>query len=143
MTKHDDKIKTLLATVEQQKAALGTKPRASWVTNAIFKYKDGTHLNLNTVRTSQPLVDALAYLLEKQGLQQAAANHLGVRLEPFSWEGYSLQEWMQDFKLRLDILHWEDKKAQLEATKKKLHALVSEEAKTEMELADIEKMLSQ
>lgn len=141
MTKHDDKIKLLLAKVEEQQNNLGTKPKASWTTNGIFKYKDGNFFNLNTVRDAQPLVEALACLLEKESLHQQAAERLGVTIKPFLWDGNSLADWEKDFKKRLDIIGWEGRKTQLDDTKKKLKSLVSEEAKTEMELEDIEKSL--
>lgn len=143
MTKHDDKIKLLLAKVEEQQNNLGVKPKASWNTNGIFKYKDGTNFfNLNTVRDAQPLVEALACLLEKESLHQQAAERLGVAIKPFLWDGNSICDWEKDFKKRLDIIGWEARKAQLDDTKKKLKSLVSEEAKTEMELEDIEKSLT-
>lgn len=142
MTKHDDKIKVLLATVELQKNNLGTKPRASWKTNGIFKYKDSApHFNINTARDPQQLVDALAYLLEKQGLQSQAAHRLDVDLKPMEWDGYPVSEWESDFKQRVEILKWEARKAQLTATETKLQSRISEDAKTEKELEEIEKSM--
>jgi len=142
MTKHDDKIKTLLSTVENQKNNLGTKPRASWKTNGIFKYEGGSnYFNLNTVKEPQPLIDALATLLVRESRQDQAAHRLDAQAKPFEWDGYTIAGWEADFKLRIEILKWDAKKAQLEATQKKLKSLVSDEAKTEMELADIEKLL--
>jgi len=147
MTKHDDKIKLLLAKVEDQQNNLGVKPKAAWNTNGIFKYKDGSFFNLNTVRDGQPLVEALACLLEKESSHRQAAERLGIGLQgmvlkPFLWDGNSVSDWEKDFKKRLDIIGWEARKAQLDDTKKKLKSLVSEEAKTEMELEDIEKTLT-
>lgn len=141
MSLHDDKIKTLLLKVEDQKNGLGTKPRASWNTNGIFKYRDGTFFNLNTVRDFQPLVEALASLLEKEIVHQEAATRLGVNVKPFVWDGFSILDWEADFKKRLEIINWEDKKTKLDETKKKLNSLVSDEAKTEMELENIEALL--
>jgi hypothetical protein len=141
MTKHDDKIRDLLARVEEQQAGLGTKPKAAWQTNAIFKYKDGSFFNLNTVKDPQPLVEALATLLERETLLQEAGKRLGVPVQSVMWDGYSVTEWEQDFQKRIQIIRWEERKAQLDATKKKLNSLVSEEAKTELELATIEHLL--
>jgi len=141
-TKHDDKIKALLSKVESQKAGLGTKPKASWTTNGIFKYHNSNdYFNLNTVKDTQILVNALATLLEKEQLQNLAAERLGVTSNSFVWDGYSVAEWEGDFKRRVEIIEWEKRKAQLDDTKKKLNSLVSEDAKTEMALADIESLL--
>lgn len=141
MTKHDDKIRDLLARVEEQQAGLGNKPKVARLTNGIFKYKDGTFFNLNTVREAQPLIEALATMLERDNQVREAAKRLGAEPQPFVWDGHPIAEWEADFKNRLDILRWEEKKAKLDATKKKLNGLVSEEAKTEMELASIEHLL--
>jgi hypothetical protein len=142
MSAHDDKIKVLLEKVEEQKAGLGTKPKASWETNGIFKYTDGSYFNINTVKDPQRLVNALALLLEKESLQGQAAERLGVEAQSLDWNGFPVSDWEADFKKRIDIVKWQERKKQLEATKKKLKSLVSDEGKTEMALADIEKMLS-
>ena len=142
MSKNDSKIKELLAKVEDQQTNLGVKPRADWRTNGIFKYDSGNFFNLNTVKNFQPLLDGLSFLLEKQMLQKQAAEKLGVSVANFEWDGYSVQDWEEDFKRRVEIIKWQERKSQLEQTRKKMRALVSEEARTEMELEDIERLLS-
>lgn len=142
MSKNDAKIKELLEKVEEQKANLGVKPRGSWITNGIFKYDDKNYFNLNTVQNFQGLVDALAFLLEKNLLQETAAKRLEIEQPAFIWNGYSLEDWEADFKKRIEIVNWQKRKELLDKTKKKLHALISEETKTEMELDDIAKLLS-
>lgn len=141
MAKNDDKIKALLGKVEEQRAGLGTKPKAAWTTNGIFKYPDGKFFNINTVKDSRNFVEALSFLLEKESLMSQAAGRLGVPFKEYSLEGYTTSEWEKDFKKRIECVAWDEKKAQLEATEKKLKTLVSEEARTEMELADIESSL--
>lgn len=147
--KNDEKIKLLLEKAESQKAALGTKPRASWDTNAIFKYsvsstgspKEGQWFNINAIRDPQTFVEALAFLLERDHLHTQAAGRLGVTVKPLMWDGYPVSAWEHDFKLRIEIINWENRKTQLEDTQKKLKALVSDEGKTEMELANLEGLL--
>jgi len=139
--KHDEKIKQLLAKVESQKADLGTKPKAVWNTTSIFKFDSTNHLNINTVREHRELVGAMAFLLEKQSKWQEANHRLGTSCYPFEWNGYSVDQWEADFKLRADMITYDQKKKKLDETKAKLNTLVSEEARTEMELEDIEKIL--
>lgn len=141
MSNNDNKIKSLLSKVESQQIALATKPKVSWLTNAIFKYTDTNFFNLNTVKEPQILVEALSFLLEKETTLAHAATLLGVDVKPLMWQGYAVSDWQADFKKRIDIIKWEEKKTQLEAMKKKLSSLVSEETKTEMELSVIESML--
>jgi len=60
MTKHDAKIKQLLSKVDSEKKKLGIKPKISWNTNCLFRYDDHRHFNLNTVKDTNVLVEALA-----------------------------------------------------------------------------------
>jgi hypothetical protein len=134
-------IKQLMAKVATQKEALGTKPKAFWKTNALFKFNGDTHFNLNTVSDSGKLVVALAHLLAQSDDTVKAAQMLGVAAPKFEWFGYSVEDWVDDFKMRISIIDWEAKKAKLDATQTKLSQLVSEEARTEMELESISKLL--
>lgn len=141
MAKNDDRIKSLLGQIEDQQAKLGQKPKPNYSTNAIFKHKDGTFFNLNTVRDPQVLVDALGTLLGSELSRQEAVKRLNAPSAPVIVDGFTLSEWEGDFRKRVEIILWEEKKAHLDATKKKLKELVSEEAKTEMELDAIQKLL--
>jgi hypothetical protein len=53
-----------------------------------------------------------------------------------------VSEWEEDFKTRVRIIEYDKRKKTLDATKQKLNSLVSEEAKTEMELEEIAKALA-
>ena len=59
----------------------------------------------------------------------------------FKWNGYSMDEWEEDFKTRIKAITWSEKKKVLDSTKTKLNQLVSEEARTEMELDSIKALL--
>ena len=141
MAKNDEMIKSLMAKVAEQKEALGVKQKVLWQTNAIFKFSDSRHINLNAVRLVTELVDAMAFLLNLNKTYDEAAKILGVSVTSFEWNGYTVAEWTTDFKTRISILAYEAKKAQLDATQGKLSTLVSEEARTEMELENIAKLL--
>lgn len=140
---NDAKIKALMKKVEEQEAALGTKPRTKWNTNAVFKYPNGDFVNLNTVGETDfgKLVDAMAHLLTTEGLRAQAAGRLGIEAAPFVHGGYTIAEWEEDFKLRVAVVAYDSRKKKLDATKKKLKSLVSEGTRTEMELDEIESLL--
>jgi hypothetical protein len=141
MAKNDDKIKELMALVAEKKKALGDKPKATWSTNAVFKYNSNEFFNLNTVKEPKVLVEALAFLMQRTTMITEASRALGVAAHNPEWGGYSVADWVSDFKTRLAIVNWETKKAELEATQVKLNTLVSEEARTEMEIDSIAKLL--
>lgn len=142
--KNDAKIKDLLTKVENQREALGEKPRVAWRTNCLFELGGKKH-NLNAINNFTILVEALAQMKNYFQSMQDAALSINLSLKeipPIEFAGYPIEDWEEDFKMRVKLIKWQEKKKQLEATEKKLRELVSEEAKTEMELQDIEKLLS-
>ena len=140
---NDGKIKLLMKKVEAQKAALGTKPRAKWNTNAVFKYPNGDYVNLNTVGEGDfgKLVDAMTSMLVLATHRKTAAERLGVEAVLVTHGGFTIEEWEEDFKLRIGIVAFDGRKKKLAAVQKKLKGLISEGTRTEMELEDIEALL--
>lgn len=141
MSTNDAKIKALLQKVEDQKKDLGSKPRPSYKTNCLFKYKNGNHLNLNTVTDLNVLVIAMGEIIKESECYMKAAERLGLDFVPIDWCGYSIEDWEEDFKARISIINYDQKLKLFKKTQDKLNGLVSEEARTEMELEDIEKLL--
>lgn len=142
MSQNDAKIKALLDTISVKKQNLGVKPRISYKTNGVFKYENNDFFNLNTVTDPQKLVEALSYLLIKQNFNDVAANFLSVPTKVLQWNGYTLDEWQDDFKTRLSLVSWEAKKRELEAAEAKLKKLVSEDTRTAMEIDEIANLLN-
>jgi len=62
---------------------------------------------------------------------------LSVPQKVLQWNGYTLDEWCDDFKTRLSVVSWESKKKELEAAELKLKKLVSEDTRTAMEIDEI------
>jgi hypothetical protein len=141
MAKNDEVIKQLMAKIVSQKENLGVKPKVAWKTNAVFTYSDKAYFNLNTVSRPYVLVEALACLLDKHSNHEKAAKMLGVDAPDFMWAGYSVKDYVDDFKARIAVLAWEEKKNMLDATQAKLTSMFSEEATTEIELDNIAKLL--
>lgn len=140
-TNNDALIKELMQKVEEQKASLGTRERVVWNTNGLFKFDSNNHFNLNTVSDPAILAGALAFLMQKEEYFYKACNLLGIQGTKFEWESYSVRDWTSDFEVRVRQIEYDKKKKKLDDTKKKLAALVSEEARTEMELESIKESL--
>lgn len=138
---NDAVIKDLLQKVEDQKASLGTKEKVAWNTNGVFKYRGGDFFNLNTVTDPTVLANALAVLISQESSFKDACKRLGIKAD-YKWDGYAVSDWEEDFLTRMRVIEWDKKKKTLDTTKAKLNTLVSEEAKTEMELEDIKKLLA-
>jgi len=86
------------------------------------------------------LATALGFLISQEESFIKACEQLGVKGE-FKWDGYSVNDWREDFLTRIRVIEYDKKKKVLDVTKAKLSSLVSEEARTEMELEDIKKIL--
>lgn len=138
---NDIVIKELLDKVADQKANLGTREKVAWNTNGVFKYRGGDFFNLNTVTDPSVLANALAVLIVQEDSFKEACKRLGIKAD-FKWDNYSVKDWQDDFMTRMRVIEWDKKKKTLDATQDKLKTLVSEEAKTEMELEDIKKLLA-
>ena len=138
---NDERIKSLMKKVTEKKEALGTKPRTVWKTNGLFKFTSGNHFNLNVVADKNTLIDALAQMIYIRGSQEEAYKLLGVTASEFVYSGYSFDDWVSDFKLRISIIQWEAEKKKLEEMEKQLAKLISADAQTEMALDEISKAL--
>ena len=135
MNKNDAKIKELLKKVEDQKAGLGVKPRISLITNGVL-----SGVNLNT-QNRTGLITVYSELIQHTEAFNQAIQELGEPTEEYKVGGYTVSEWKQDIKNRIEYLRWSEKKAKLDKTEAQLKALVSEELRSEGALADLEKDL--
>lgn len=140
---NDDKIKTLLTAVEAKRANLGNRPKGERETNGLFKWREGQgQFSINVIKDVTIFVDAMSFLLDRENLREQAAAALGVDPTPFKWNGFTVEQWKADFKLRIAVLQYEKKKKQLVAAEKKLKTLMSEGTKTELELDDLAQLLA-
>jgi len=138
MAKNDEKVKELLAVIEAKKKTMGARPKVTaWKSNGILKFGDGSHLNINVAGSVEQCVEAVAYLLQKQSFLTEASKLLGVKYaEP------SIEEYIQDFKVRTSMIVWDGEKKKLDVLESKLKDLRSEDAKTEDALSDITQALN-
>ena len=134
MSKNDTVVRELLAKVEEQKKNLGAKPRGTWVTNGIFKRDSQSCFNINTVTDFAKLAEALGFLMVQHDYFNKACLLLKLPATTFRWDGYTVDEWRDDFEMRKDIVEYGERKKTLDATTAKLKGLMSEEARTESEL---------
>lgn len=142
MKETDRKTRELFAIVQKKKSEIKAAEKTQWKTNCAFYFTESAKdpFNLQITTDIGGLVRALGFLYEKQASYQAAAKDLGVDT-PFSWHGYSTDQWRLDIQARIDKIQIEKKKKELEALEKRLDAILSPELKAEMELEAITKEL--
>lgn len=141
--KTDKIIQELSLVVQQRKEEISKAEKPNWITNGCFKYSKTTteSFNLQTVTDVNVFVNALAFLLDREKSFNEASEQLGVTGK-FDWFGYSVDDWRNDFKTRITKIQIAIKKKELEVIELRLNKLISEDLRTEMELAEITKALS-
>jgi len=131
---NDAQIKKFRKTIETKRAALGTKPKLGYVTNASIVI-DTVRINLNTLNEDQ-CVDLVIRLLAQSDYNSKANELLGTNIKPKVGD-FTTTEWIADIKLRVQLLSWESDKKKLTAMDAKLTDLMSEGARTADAIADI------
>lgn len=136
--KNDEKIKTLLLEIELKEKTL-VKPKVNWKTNAIYRY-DGKYININ-IANYNDIIEACSTLINTDETLSKVVNTLDIPSECIQ-DLVSLNcDYLEDFKTRVAIIKYNSKKSELDKLKNTLKQLVSEEARTEMEIEKIEALL--
>jgi len=145
MAKTDKTTLELIKKVKEQKAEIAKIERPSYRTNNSFTYVEGNMsnaVNLNVENNVKNLICIIAYLQEKLASYNKAAESLAVESVPeFTWQTFSVADWMADVKLRINKLQIGAKKKKLEALEERLNKIISPELRAELELEAIAKEL--
>jgi hypothetical protein len=143
--KIDAIVLELFNTVKQKKAdILALSERPNWETSCTIGLVEGnitTNVNIQTVSDINKLVELYAFLLVKEDYYTHASADLGVKTVS-KWQGYSFSSWKKDLKTRANIIGLNVKKQELTELENRLNALISPEQRRELELAEIQKLVS-
>jgi len=132
---NDDKIMLLKSQIaEKKKKGLKTKKKFSPLTNCSIEI-DGVRLNLQVLNKEN-----LIHLLVKLNSYLLSAVDLGLEDE-YNFSGYSIDQWITDVKLKLDILKYEEEDRKLKELERKLHVLLSSEKQVELAINEIESLI--
>ncbi len=124
MAKSDKVILQLKKEIELQKASISKAVKFTPVTNLTLKIY-GEIWNFNTLS-----LDDLFHL-------QATLQSLLQCGNDYKISGYKLSEWLEDITAKITIKRINEEKAVLVAREKRLEALLSTEAKVNLELQSI------
>lgn len=138
--KNDDKIKNLLAEINNKKSKMGAKPRAQWKTNGVLKIAGSDGVNINTILSTEKCVELVAKLLSEKNNYTEACKFLGVKESSNEKISY-INDSLDDLNLRNQVIMWDAEKRKLDLMESKVKDLRSADAKTEDALNDIEKEL--
>jgi hypothetical protein len=141
--KSDQTTLKLIEEVKKQKEEISRAERPVWKTTLAFSYTGNPTgaTNLHTVSSIEELVSIVAFLLDRSNSYSKASEMLGVKSE-FKWQGFSLNDWIDDIKTRMDKIQISGKKKKLEVLEVRLNAVISPELKAQMELEAIAQELA-
>ncbi len=144
----DQKTLDLIKEVQNRKAEISKLERPNWKTNCSFSFVEGssTTVNIHVESNVKNLIGYAAHLIEKERSYNSAATTLGLdgaeSVPPFTWSGFSVNDWLDDIKTRINKIQISFKKKKLEILESRLNAVISPELKAELELQAIANELS-
>jgi hypothetical protein len=139
MTPIDQKVIALQQKVEEKKKKISQAERPVWKTNCVI-VTDRATKNLQTINSISECVELYAGILAKGQAFDEAAKQLDVK-ESFSFGGFSLKQWQEDFKTRAAMISIVKEKQKLRDLELALESLESSELKQKKVLEGIEKAL--
>ena len=139
----DELVKELFDSVQEKKLAIEKAERPCWETSGNFGYSANSghdRVNIQTVTDVRKLVEMYAFLIDREEKSENAAKNLGVDYK-FTWLGFSVDEWKNDFQTRVNQISIQEKRKELSEIESRLNAIISPELKAQMELEAISKLL--
>jgi len=138
----DKMVDQLIEVVQRKKNEIEKTEKAKWQTNCSFSFNPETNqrINIQTIGDVDTIVSMAAHLIQKMESIYKAASMLEVEAK-FEWMGFTLEQWMADFKTRVEKIQISQKKQELKDLEARLDKLVSKERREELELAAIKKQL--
>jgi hypothetical protein len=129
---NDKKIMELKKQIEEKKNKINKSQKFTPITNCSIEM-DGIRCNLQVLNKEQ-----LITLMVKLNAYAISAKDLEV---DYFISGYEVSEWIIDIKAKLDNVSRKEEENKLKVMEAKLHQLLSNEKKVELEIEEIMKSL--
>jgi hypothetical protein len=139
----DEKVKELFDLVQSKKLAIEKAERPCWKTSGNFGYSANSAHDRTTIATMtdvRKIVEMYAFIMDRKDNSESAAKDLGVEYN-FTWLGFSVDEWKEDFQTRVNQISVQEKRKELAELESRLNAIISPELKAQMELEAIAELL--
>jgi len=136
----DQKTLALIEDVKNRKKEISQLERPNWLTNCTFSCVEGKlsdSINLHVESNIKNLIGCASYLRDKERSYNETVIALGIEASAFIWNGFSVSDWCEDIKTRINKIQIESKKKKLEVLESRLSAIISPELKAELELQSI------
>jgi len=133
---NDEKIMQLKFQIQEKKKKLKNKKKFTPETNCNLEL-DGVRYNIQV-----PNKEILTTLLVKLNMYRLSVidPHLEL-IDDFIISGYTVDEWIKDIKLKLEILRYEEEDRKLKELERKLENLLSHEKQVSLAIDEIESLI--
>lgn len=135
----DQMVKILWSRVQNLKKAVLKAEKPNWMTSGQFRFNpDSAHgtFDIKTCTDQNKLLDAMAFLINREGSHNEAAEILGIKGE-FKYLGFSRDEWENDLVTRSGQNDLSRKKTLLAKGEAKLRELLPEDERKKLEVAAV------
>jgi len=138
----DQIVKELFDKLQAKKAEVANAEKPHYITGGIFRYSDtnSAATDIMTVSDERKLVSILAFLKEREKSYNEAAAELNVK-SPFTWLGFSVEDWKKDILTRVSILQLAQRRRELSDLEKRVDDIISPELKRSMEIEALKAIL--
>lgn len=139
---NDERAEKLISILNQKKAEIAKAEKPTYLTNLSFSVTEtgaNDRININVITEPKQFIAILAILREKEVAFQLAAEELGLVDVPFTWQGYSVEDWKTDLVTRLNKVQINKRKEELKILEAKVNTLISPEKRAQMELDALER----
>ena len=125
----DQQVMALWNKVQAAKKAVAKAEKPNWLTNGQFRFNtDSMHgsFDIKTCTDQQRLLDAMSYLINREGSHTEASEILGIKGD-YKHLGFSRDEWENDLVTRAGQIDLSRKKALIAKGEAKLEQLLPED----------------
>lgn len=128
----DEIVQKLISIVQEKKAEIEKISKPTWETNCVFVI-DGKTSNIRTISSVDKAVELFSYVVAANKIHDEASQMLNVE-STFKFSGFTMDQWLNDFKNVTGMLTLNKMKADLVEDEARLDKLVSKEKREELEL---------
>ena len=142
---NDEQVRELFKVVQAKKVEIEKLEKPCWETSCEFGFSINSghdRIKLSTVTDTRKLVEIMAFLIDRKEKSEKAAEELGVKYD-FTWLGFTVDEWKNDLKTRVNQISIQQKRKELSELESRLNAIISPELRAEMELEAIKEALGE
>ena len=139
----DKQVTDMVQDVKQRRERIETLKKPQWNTTCSLQLPGHDRLNIQIEKDMGILTFAIGTLQRMAADTKAVVEELELELPDFTWQNYSIEDWITDVKLRIRIIHIQTETRKLKSIEARLQPLLSEDQRREMALAELQEELAE